>query len=219
MAENLSRFVYDELRQRILDGRLPAGESISEREIGSELDVSRVPIREALPLLAAAGLVTLSPRRPAVVTPVTRSGVDELYDIRAVLEPFVARQAAARVAAGADASPLRNTLALAAAAVQRNDLDGFHCHSGEVHMEIERLSGSALFVEVMAPLHERSDRLNVANIHTDPAQRHNEHEALVDAIAGGRPDLASAVAFAHVEWGRTRTLHTLEEVPGYAPDL
>jgi DNA-binding GntR family transcriptional regulator len=215
---NLSRYVFDELRARILDGRLVAGAPISEREIGAELDVSRVPIREAMPLLEAAGLVTLEPRRPAVVTPVTRTSVDELYDVRAVLEPFIARRAAAAVAAGADPADLKAALDLAGIAAHQEDWDVFHHRSGQVHLEIERLAENTLFVAVMEPLRERSNRLNVANMRTDPTARHAEHADLVDTIARGQVDLASAVAFTHVEWGRERILHTLESVPGYDPD-
>lgn len=218
MAQNLSRYVFDELRDRILDGRLTAGAPISEREIGAELDVSRVPIREAMPLLEAAGLVTLAPRRPAVVTAVTRTGVDELYDLRAVLEPYVARRGAAAVADGADPTALRHALVTAEESLGQSNWDSFHRHSGQVHLQIERLADKELFVAVMEPLRERSNRLNVANMRTDPTARHTEHVRLVDAIARGRVDLASAVAYSHVEWGRERILDTLESVPGYDPD-
>ncbi|GAA2539909.1 GntR family transcriptional regulator [Mycolicibacterium diernhoferi] len=218
VIQSLSRYVFDELRARILDGRLPAGAPLSEREIGAELDVSRVPIREAMPLLEAAGLVTLEPRRPAVVTAVTRTGVDELYDVRAVLEPFAARGAAAAVAAGADPSDLNRSLDLADAAVHQQDWQAFHVHSGEVHLEIERLAGNTLFGCLMEPLRARTDRLNVANMRTSPTARHDEHVALVRAIAHGQVEVASAVAFSHVEWGRQRILETLASVPGYDPD-
>lgn len=87
-----------------------------------------------------------------------------------------------------------------------------------MHLEIEKLGGNALFLTVVEPLRSRTDRLNVANMHTDPVARHREHVALVDAIAQGDTELASAVAFSHVQWGRERILHTLEHVPGYDPD-
>ncbi len=217
-SQNLSRYVLDELRARINDGRLPVGTALNEREIAAELDVSRVPIREALPLLEAAGLVTLAPRRPAVVTPVTRTGVDELYDLRAVLEPFAAKGAAAAVAAGADPTELERNLALANTAVQQQDWAAFHVHSGEVHREIERLADNTLFGTLMDPLRARTDRLNVANIRTSPTARHDEHGALGRAIAQGQAEGAAAVAVAHVEWGRHRILETLASVPGYDPD-
>lgn len=215
--ESLSRSVFDAIRTRILDGRLRPGETLSERNLGTELQVSRVPIREALPLLEAAGLVTLSPRRPAVVTGVTRSSVDELYDIRSALEPLVARRAASAVSAGADSSSLVDAVSRAGAALERGDLLEFHHASSGVHSGIEELSANRLFPVIMEPLRERSNRLNMANLERDPSLRHGEHVSLVDAIAKGDSELAAAVAFAHVEWGRARTFETLAQVPGYDP--
>lgn len=215
---NLSQYVFDELRMRILDGRLPAGTPLSEREIGAELQVSRVPIREAMPQLEAAGLVTIAPRRPAVVTPVTRTGVDELYALRSALEPFAARTAATAVARGVDPDNLLEALGHAESAVRHKDWEAFHRHSGQVHLEIEQLGANSLLLTLMEPLRSRTDRLNIANIHTDPVARHREHVSLVRAIAQGDDELASAVAFSHVQWGRERILQTLERVPGYDPD-
>jgi DNA-binding GntR family transcriptional regulator len=216
--KTLSRSVYEELRARILDGRLPAGEPIRERDLAAELSVSRVPIREALPWLELAGLVSLSPRRTAVVTRVTRRDVDELYDIRSALEPLVAGKAAAAVAAGGDVSPLTSVIAAAADALAAGDLQLFHVESGRVHGAIEALSGNRLFVSTMGPLNERSNRLNVANIPTDPHIRHDEHARLAAAIAAGDIRLSESIAHAHVEWGRRRTIGVLAGVPGFADE-
>ena len=214
----LVSWVYGELRARILDGQLEAGSVVRERELCAELDVSRVPIREALPRLEAAGLVLLQPRRPAVVTAVTRSGVDELYDIRAVLEPLAAAKAGDAVRAGADPHALIEVVDRAGAALERHDMEGFHRASGEVHAAVEGLAGGALYPAVMDPLRERSNRLNVANMAAHPAERHREHLQLVEAIVHGRPEVARAIAFTHVEFGRMRVLETLHSVPGYDPE-
>lgn len=123
---------------------------------------------------------------------------------------------AAAVATGADPAALCAALELAEVSVQEKDWDAFNQRSGRVHLEIEQLA--ALFVAVMDPLRERSNRLNVANIRTDPTARHNEHISLVETITAGDVELAAAVAFTHVEWGRGRILHTLESVPGYDGD-
>lgn len=212
---SLSRRVYEEIRDRIFDGRLAGGEPIRERELGAELDVSRVPIREALPLLAAAGLVSLAPRKPAVVTVVSRTSVDELYDLRAVLEPLAATAAARRVSSGADSARLREAVRGAGAALADGETARFHELSGTIHTEIETLAGNGLYTTVMDPLRERSNRLNVANMERDPSVRHREHEQLVAAIAAGQVGLAGSIAHAHVEWGRERTFQTLTLVPGF----
>lgn len=211
----LSKWVFDQVRELILDGTLPAGAPLRERELSAELEVSRVPIREALPMLAAAGLVTLAPRRPAVVTTVTKSGVNELYDVRSALEPLAAFTAARSVAAGGDPTELLRAVEDAGFALQRDDLEAFHIASGMVHGCIESLAQNGLLTAVMDPLRERSNRLNVANIAAHPRLRHEEHVNLADAIARGEAQLAQAVAYAHVEFGRTRVFETLGDIPGY----
>lgn len=210
-------WVYREVRARIFDGRLAAGDVLRERELSADLDVSRVPIREALPALEAAGLVVLTPRKPAVVTAITRSAVEELYDIRGVLEPLAAAKAAASVRAGAEADLLERALASADAALADGDLPAFHDGSGAVHHEIESLAANGLFTTVMNPLRERSNRLNVSNISALPQVRHTEHVLLVRAIVRGDVDVARAVAFTHVEFGRTRVLETLSSLPDFDP--
>jgi len=214
-VKTMSQSVYEELRRRILDGRLPAGEPIRERDLAAELAVSRVPIREALPWLELAGLVTVRPRSSAVVTVVTRRDVDELYDIRSALEPLIARTAAEAVARGADASALVAVVTDAGAALADGDLARFHSESGRIHGAIEAIAGNRLLISTMGPLDERSNRLNIANIQAEPGVRHDEHVRLAQAVAAGDVRLASSVAHAHVEWGRQRTIATLADVPGF----
>lgn len=216
-SEVLSRFVYDELRARIIDGRLAAGEPLRERDLAEELNVSRVPIREALPALEHAGFVRVVPRRSAVVTHITVTDVDELYDLRAVLEPLAAKGAAAAVAAGASPAPLETAVEASRGALETQDYAAFSRHNTEFHRGIEALAGNALYVTTMEPLHERSDRLNVATLRSEPSARHAEHVQLCAAIAAGRAEVAAALAFTHVELGRHRTLETLAHVPGFVP--
>src|SRR6059058_1761535 len=67
----LSRVAYEGIRDRILDGRIPAGVRLREQDLAEMLDVSRVPVREALPALEAAGFLSLLGRRGVVVPPVS----------------------------------------------------------------------------------------------------------------------------------------------------
>ncbi len=59
--------VYNKLRQAILTGELPAGERLMEVHLGDKLGVSRTPIREAIRMLELEGLVTMIPRKGAMV--------------------------------------------------------------------------------------------------------------------------------------------------------
>lgn len=78
-----------ELRSRIIGGQLPPGARIRQEEIAAEFGVSRIPIREALRALAAAGLVALVPSTGAWVTELSLAECREVYLMRERLEPLL----------------------------------------------------------------------------------------------------------------------------------
>lgn len=86
--------IADELRDRILRGKLQPGEIISEIRWGQQLGVAQASVREAINLLVAEGLVRKEPGRSARVTNLTREAVAQAYQVREVLEGLAARLAA-----------------------------------------------------------------------------------------------------------------------------
>jgi len=92
----LAQVVAGEIRERILAGRFSPGERLAEEPLSEELGVSRMPVREALRLLSAEGIVILEPRRGASVASYTAEQVQELVEVRATLEGLNARLAARR---------------------------------------------------------------------------------------------------------------------------
>src|SRR5689334_18256734 len=91
---SLSKVVADELRRGILIGQRKPGDRLVEDRLSAELGVSRVPIREALRLLAAEGLVEVQPRRGASVAEFSAEVAHDLVEVRAMLEGVNARLAA-----------------------------------------------------------------------------------------------------------------------------
>src|SRR6516225_1665491 len=97
--ENLTLWqrVHDHLREEILAGRLPAGTELQEVALAAELGVSRGPLREAIGRLAAEGLVTVRPRRGAVVRSLSKQEFLEAYQVREALEMMAVRLAVPRL--------------------------------------------------------------------------------------------------------------------------
>src|SRR5262245_36258467 len=85
--------VHQHLRDGILANRIPVGTVLQEVALASSLGVSRGPVREALGDLAAEGLVTITPRRGAVVSALTKREFLEAYQVRAALEVMAVRLA------------------------------------------------------------------------------------------------------------------------------
>ena len=90
---NISDAVATELRNMIVDGRLPAGERINEVHLSQQLGVSRTPLREALSRLAQEGALTSSPRIGYFVRPLTLEEFSQIYSIRPILDPEALRLA------------------------------------------------------------------------------------------------------------------------------
>lgn len=93
----LSASIARQIETQILDGDLEPGDKLRQQQIGETLGVSRTPVREALLLLQARGLLTMTPNRGAVVRKMTRRDVAETYQVRAELEALAAALAAERV--------------------------------------------------------------------------------------------------------------------------
>ena len=95
---NRTQVATNRLRQMIVAGDLAPGQRISEREIGEHLDgLSRTPLREAFKMLAAEGLVTISPNRGATVTALSMAEVEDTIELLTGLEGIAAPAACEHV--------------------------------------------------------------------------------------------------------------------------
>src|SRR6201996_7295975 len=117
----LRQSVYDALIDLIVGGELPPGQHLIETDLARQLGVSRQPIREALHRMEVEGWVDLRPSQGAFVHVPTDSEVDELLDVRALLDAETARLAA-RIATPSHLAGLREILAGGKAAVAQADV-------------------------------------------------------------------------------------------------
>ena len=133
--------VSDQLRDEILDGRLPAGSRLVETELAERFGVSRGPIRDALTELARGGLAVDLPRRGTFVSSLTGEDLEEVYVIRRAIEEAAVRLAIAK-ASEADIAEMFVVLAEAEAAYGRDDLAAAWDADMAFHRTYCRLSGN-----------------------------------------------------------------------------
>jgi len=81
-----TQLVVEILRERILSGEIVAGQALRQATLANDLSVSRIPVREALLQLEAEGLVTFEPHKGATATELSAAQVDELFELRAMIE-------------------------------------------------------------------------------------------------------------------------------------
>jgi DNA-binding GntR family transcriptional regulator len=97
LVRNASVVATDHIRNAIIEGRLAPGQRLKEEELARELGISRTPVREALLILQAEGLVDAVPNRGATVRAHGADDLDDLYQLRALLEGHAAHRAATRI--------------------------------------------------------------------------------------------------------------------------
>ncbi|MCI1673700.1 MAG: GntR family transcriptional regulator [Bifidobacterium tibiigranuli] len=215
-GDPLSQSIYLLLRERIIAGELPPGSRLRERELADSLNVSRVPIREAILRLTGDGMVTSLPRRGATVARLALVDVVELFDARVALEVQATRLAARRAAEGADSTALRRAVARAEESVAAGETEEVQNRNPGVHDEIIALANNKLITSLMRPIAGRDRWIFRLLGNRDPITTCHEHRELVDAIVGGDTNLAAALDYAHIERGRHQTLEGLR---GVLPDV
>lgn len=94
LHRTISAAAADALRRRILNGDIRAGAQLRQDALADEFGVSRIPIREALVQLEAEGLVRIIPHRGAFVAELSLEDLEELFELRALLEPRLLRRSA-----------------------------------------------------------------------------------------------------------------------------
>ena len=203
----LRQSVYDALIDLIVGGELPPGQHMVETDLARQLGVSRQPIREALHRMEAEGWVDLRPSQGAFVHVPTDSEVDELLDVRALLEAETARLAAASSGPNPQSRPaqlarLREICRGGEAAAEADDFGTAVTANNAFHAEIAAIGGNAVLAE-LADIVGR--RVQWYYRMVAPARGHGswaEHAEMIDAIEAGEPERAQALARKHTE--RTR---------------
>jgi len=96
-VRSLRDLAYDDIRDAILSGALAPGQRVKERDVAEQMGISTTPVKEALRRLEQEGLVVSQPRRGAVVSTLVRIPVEEVQEVRGMLEAMAARLAATRM--------------------------------------------------------------------------------------------------------------------------
>src|SRR5580765_3652483 len=152
-VENLTLWqrVYDHLRAEILSGRLEPGAELAEVALSEQLGVSRGPLREAIGRLASEGLVTVRPRRGAVVRSLSKEEFLELYQVREALEMLAVRLAVPRLG-DEDVAVLEGLVATMAKHAEREEVAEFFEANSAFHVRLVEASGNAKLLELYEQL-------------------------------------------------------------------
>jgi DNA-binding GntR family transcriptional regulator len=212
-----SEVAYNALRTAIIEGEYRPGERIIEQRVAEDLRLSRTPVREAVRMLAADGLVIATRHRGAIVRPLERTDVLDLYELRARLESYAAELASSR-AQGADLAEIEAGIRDFADAMGRDDLgtrDRTRLYSQanrRVHNAIIEASGHARLGHILANTVDASLVFGAFRefSQAELERSNNFHQMICDRIAEHEPARAAALMYEHIMEGRDRVLASLD---------
>jgi DNA-binding GntR family transcriptional regulator len=199
--ENLTLWqrVHEHLRQEILDNRLPPGSELNEVALSRSLGVSRGPVREALGRLASEGLVTIRPRRGAVVTALSTQEFLAAYQVRGALETLAIRLAVPRVGAD-DLARLQALVDEMVVLADSSDVEAFFRANAAFHATFVEVSGNAMLQDAMSRLLGQMGRYQMRSVALRGSLRRStmEHKAILRAVRAGDADKAERLLGEHI---------------------
>jgi DNA-binding GntR family transcriptional regulator len=216
LVQNASVTATELIREAIVEGRIAPGSRLKEEELARELGISRTPIREALLILQAEDLVAATPNRGAVVRVHDAAELDDLYELRALLEGHAARRAAERVTP-ADLELLRASCTRFAT-VEDSDLNGLVRENLVFHDAILELAGSDRLAAMVGRVIKLPLVYNSYRWYSPEQTRISAeyHRLIVDAFAASDPDTAELRMREHVLQARNVLVARLRESLGPA---
>lgn len=193
--------VYARVRAEIMSLAIPPDTRVTIESLARRLGVSQTPVREALSMLEAKGLVTKQQFIGYCTAPiVNRAQFEEIHEIRLLLEPHAARQAAERMS-GEQIEGLRRLLERMTPGGDqtRSSYDRFAEQDSEFHERIAMATGNMLIVDALARMHIHLHIFRLCFKSRIASDAHDEHAGLVAAIAARDGTAAEAAMRAHLE--------------------
>lgn len=206
------------MRRLILEGEYSPDERLVEEQLAARLKVSRTPIRQALTMLEAEGLVEIAPNRGASVCSFSVEEVWDIYDLRAVLEGHAARRAAGRISER-ELDEIRSL----AAEMERTTPERFADHEEEIRWLVAHNQEFHAII-VTASRNQRLERLIRRTIEIPlmfkaffwytPHERtisNHYHRQILGALEQGDAERAEIIMREHVYEGRDFVIQALKE--------
>jgi DNA-binding GntR family transcriptional regulator len=215
-VENLTLWqrVYEHLRAQILEGQLEPGAELTEVALAEQLGVSRGPLREAIGRLAAEGLVTVSPRRGAVVRSLSKEEFLELYQVREALERMAVQLAVPRLTDEQFdvLSALNEEMARHAT---ENKVEAFFEANRSFHARLLEASGNEKLEELYRQLLDQLGRyrLRSLTLRGNLKRSVSEHKAILRAASRGDAERAAQLMAEHIRVPQRRAMALKEAEP------
>ena len=191
---------YAAIRSAIIEGRLPPGHKVTVRPLAEELGLSPTPIKGALAALEREGFLVAVPHRGYFIPDVSTNDMNEIYELREVLDGIAARRSAAAETHTELAKELKGLLARQHACVTRGDLAGYSDLDVTFHQAILTASGNARLSQVAGNLlgQLRLGRIASTQVPGQVTRSLAGHAEIIAAIGAGDGNAAEDAGRDHV---------------------
>jgi len=207
---SLHEQVAQRLRLMLVEGRIAPGAKLNERALTEVLQVSRTPLREAIKMLAAEGLVELLPNRGAVAVSLSETDVLNTFEVMAGLEALSGDLAAQRITPD-ELAEIRAMHFEMMAAFTRRDISNYYRLNAAIHSAINAAAKNpvltATYNHVNARLQALRFRSNLDDVKWGRAAK--EHEKMVEALAARDAAAMREVLLVHLQEKRDVVLEQL----------
>jgi len=178
-----TQWVYEELKRRIVDGRLRPGEPLVTTHIAREFGVSHIPVREAINRLRSEQLVWSNPHSHAVVSSLSKKDLIDVYEIRIALESLAVRLAAERMSAEV-LQRLGRLVDEMERAAEADDKDRYNELNREFHLVMYSACQNPRLQELITDFGRNMDRFGPFSLATKRSVKESlrEHRALLEAL-------------------------------------
>jgi DNA-binding GntR family transcriptional regulator len=203
-------FAVAEIKKRIISQELPPGARIDQTKIAEQLDISRIPVRQALVQLAERSFVQVHAHRSAVVAPLSRTDLEDLYELRNTLESWVLAEALHQYC-DQDKEYLEE-LFDAMKAVNQQGVEDYMEINREFHLALFMPARNTHTIRVLTSLFDLSERYQwmYLNATRQMDASLDDHREMLDAIKLGKCEQLLSISKEH-------NLKTLQWVSKYIP--
>jgi DNA-binding GntR family transcriptional regulator len=198
-----SDIAYEQLREMILDLRLPPGGVVNEQELAAKLELGRMPVREAISRLTSDRFITVHPRRSTLVTAISLDDTLDIFDAREAIECGVAHIAARR-ALPSDLAALRKLVEAADRARADTDPEAYLRDDHEIHTFLVQMVRNPLLQDAAGRLLLHNLRFWRSYWASRPARHASmiSHAELLAALEAHNPEQAEQAMREHIAASR-----------------
>ncbi len=208
IPENLTQQAYRSIRDEIVTGRLDGQQHFTEAYFANRYGISKSPIREALNRLESEGLITIIPRRGAFVREFSIHDVEEIYELREVLEALVVRNAVL------DSKTLAHLHEIAHSAqsyLEKNDKPNYIRRDTAFHTTLAKASNNSRLRKMLESMHNQMTILRRQTFELTGQSSIKQHIRILEALEKGQRETAARLMVEHIQAVRKRLVDHLKK--------